>query len=90
MTTTNVIHYSKKLIMDCLFRVVLKDDYELLSLRTSTYDKLKKDDSFLSILFVVSSRGVQSIFGVIFIGLAVLFLILHSFNQKIFVKKNNK
>jgi hypothetical protein len=41
-------------------------------------------------LFVVSSRGVQSIVGAALIGLAILFLILHSFGQKIFVKKNNK
>ncbi len=90
MTTTNVIHYWKKmanngLSVSCWY---LKDHYELLSVRISTYDKLKKDDSFF-FFFLVSSRGVQSILGIIFIGLAILFLILHSFSQKIFAKKSN-
>lgn len=83
--------------MDCLFRVERKDHYELLSVRTSTYDKLKKDDSYnpYSLLILVSSRGVQSIIGVIFIIFAIGFLFLHSTfhrfkSNRTYVKKNPK
>ena len=52
-----------------------------------TFNKSEKDDSlslsvddctFAFIVVLVSSRGVQSIFGAIFISLTVLFLIGHS------------
>jgi hypothetical protein len=92
MSKTNVIHYSKRIIMDCLFRVVQKRS--LWTFIRSYFDIWQIEKRWLS-LFLVSSRGVQSIIGVILICLGTLILIFHSLcrfkdKEKLLIKKNNK
>lgn len=89
--------------MDCLFRVDNKIIMNFHPFRISTYDKLKKDDFSVFVFFslklnmsytlpsfvLVSSRGVQSIIGLILIFIAIIVLVGHSISH-LFVQRRYK
>jgi len=88
MTKNNVIHYSKRIIMDCLFRVVfciLRVSLLMLIFRVWQIEKrwlgcllfvlFSIILNIVSLLILVSSRGIQSIIGIILICLASLILL---------------
>lgn len=59
---SNVIHYSKRVIMDCLFRVDNKIIMNSHPFHISTYDKLKKDDFSVFVFFFFFSLKLNMSF----------------------------